>query len=117
MIDRIRLTAAAKIQLSTLKRRTGIEHNNALCRHALCTSLNNPALLPDEVLNFSGGLDIEWRTFTGNYEAVYYNLVAMRLLNDGHKVNVALVKEAVTLHTHRGLSLLVGEKDLELMRC
>src|ERR1035437_9177570 len=114
MIDRIRLTAAAKTQLATLKRRTGIEHNNALCRHALCISLNNPAMLPHEVLSFSGGLEIDWRTFTGNYEAVYYNLVVMRLLNDGHKVNAILVKDAATLHTHRGLSLLVGEKDSNL---
>lgn len=115
MIDRIRLTAAAKTQLATLKRRTGIEHNNALCRHALCISLNNPAMLPDEVLNFSGGVDIDWRTFTGNYEVVYYNLVAMRLLSDGKRITAAFVKDAATLHTHRGLSLMVGQKDSELM--
>lgn len=109
MIDRIRLTAAAKIQLATLKRRTGMEHNNALCRHALCVSLANPSSLPDEVLSFANGLDIDWRTFTGNHEAVYYNLVVMRLLNDNKNPTVGAVKDAAVLHTHRGLSYLAGQ--------
>lgn len=115
MIDRIRLTAAAKIQLVTLKRRTGIEHNNALCRHALCASLSNPAHMPSEVLNFSNGIEIDWRTFTGNNEVVYYNLVVMRMLKDQIKISENSVKEVATLHTHRGLSLLVGQKSNELV--
>lgn len=114
MIDRIRLSAAAKIQLATLKRRTGIEHNNALCRHALCLSLANPAFVPAETLNFSNGLEIDWRIFTGNNEAVYYNLVVVRMLNDNMRITDNTVKDVATLHTHRGLSLLVGQKDTEL---
>ena len=112
MIDRIRLTSAAKNQLITLKRRTGIEHNNALCRHALCVSLANPAPLPNEKLNFSGGLELDWRTFTGQHETVYYNLVLMRMSNDGTNERSNSVKDAATMHTHRGLSLLVGQKEL-----
>ena len=38
MIDRIRLTATAKNQLITLKRKTGLQHYNSFCRHALCLS-------------------------------------------------------------------------------
>lgn len=115
MIDRIRLTAVAKIQLATLKRRTGIEHNNALCRHALCVSLANPSHMPGEVLNFSGGIEIDWRIFTGNNEAIYYNLVVVRMLNDKMNVSENSVKEVATLHTHRGLSLLVGQKEISLL--
>ncbi len=51
-MDRIRLNASAKNQLATLKRRTGIEHNNALCRHALCISLANPSVPPLESYSF-----------------------------------------------------------------
>ena len=66
-MDRLKLTSAARTQLSTLKRRTGIEHNNALCRHALCISLANPSIPPDEAFNFSGGLEIDWRTLTSGH--------------------------------------------------
>ena len=59
MIDRLRLTAGAKQQLITLKRRTGLEHYNVICRHALCASLANPAPAPDEHLQFANGLEIE----------------------------------------------------------
>ena len=38
MIERVKLTAAAKQQLITLKRKTGIEHYNTICRHALVLS-------------------------------------------------------------------------------
>lgn len=109
MIDRIRLSSGAKSQLMTLKRRTGMEHNNALCRHALCLSLANPAPIPHEALNFSGGIEIEWRVFTGNHETVYYNLIVMRLLSENKKISDISVKEAVIQHTHRGLSYLTNQ--------
>ncbi|MEB4734089.1 DndE family protein, partial [Burkholderia contaminans] len=35
VIERVKLTSIAKNQLIALKRKTGIEHNNVLCRHAL----------------------------------------------------------------------------------
>ncbi|WP_338478535.1 DndE family protein [Pseudomonas trivialis] len=55
IIDRVRLTAAAKIQLSTLKRRYSLEHNNTICRYALCMSLATPGKLIQEELLFLGG--------------------------------------------------------------
>ena len=82
MIDRLRLTASAKQQLITLKRRTGIEHYNVICRHALCASLANTAPAPDEHLQFANGLEIEWKTFTGDADATYLNLLIVRSLAD-----------------------------------
>jgi DNA sulfur modification protein DndE len=106
MIDRLRLTAAAKNQLITLKRKTGIEHYNALCRHALCLSLANPTIPPTEEFNFNGGIDIDWRTFTGGNEILYLNLLLVRLINDGSPTNTETVKQILTCHIHRGLSYL-----------
>lgn len=111
MIDRIRLTAAAKIQLSTLKRKTGIEHYNALCRHALCVSLANTSMPPEEDLNFNGGIEIDWRTFTGGHEAMYLNLILLRVLKDGGSTSAESVKKVCTYHLHRGLSYLAGQAD------
>lgn len=115
MIDRLRLTAAAKIQLVTLKKRTGLPHYNSICRHALCISLANPSSIPEEFYDFQGGLDIEWKTFTGNYDDLYCDLIASRLKSDGLDVDPGTLKHALTQHVHRGLSYLVSKKDPDLL--
>lgn len=111
MIDRVRLSAAAKQQLSTLKRRTGIEHYNVICRHALMASLANSSQVPDESLSFTGGLEIDWRTFTGDEEATYLNLIIVRARADGVEINASGVRKVLTQHVHRGLSYLVSRQD------
>ncbi|WP_347903959.1 DNA sulfur modification protein DndE [Pseudomonas purpurea] len=111
MIDRIRLTAAAKIQLSTLKRKTGIEHYNSICRHALCLSLAEPSALPDEEFNYSGGVEIDWRVFTGGFDELYLNLLLQRLQQDGKEPSVENIRKLCVSHLHRGLSYLAGKSD------
>ena len=115
MIDRLRLTAAAKIQLTTLKRKTGITHYNGLCRHALCLSLSNPSQPPEEHYNFNGGVEIDWRTLTGNNEELYSNLLLTRLVSDGKEVNVESAKLILTQHVHRGLSYLLSSREDDLL--
>lgn len=111
MIDRIRLTAAAKIQLSTLKRKTGIEHYNSICRHALCLSLANSSMPPEEDFNFNGGVEIDWRVFAGGYDELYMNLILRRAQKDGMSTDLEALKKICTCHLHRGLSYLVGKGD------
>jgi DNA sulfur modification protein DndE len=114
VIDRIRLTAAAKIQLGTIKRRTGIEHYNVICRHAFCVSLANPTTPPEEDFTFSGGLEIDWRTFTGGNETLYLNLMIQRHLTDSLIIAPEPLRQGITSHVHRGLSYLAGRNDSEL---
>jgi DNA sulfur modification protein DndE len=114
-MERIKLTAAARNQLATLKRRTNIEHNNAICRHALCVSLANPSVPPDENFSFSGGIEIEWRTLTGGEDALYYNLLVVRLLSEGRCATEDLVRLTVVQHVHRGLSYLMSRRDDDLL--
>jgi DNA sulfur modification protein DndE len=114
-MERIKLNASARNQLTTLKRRTGIEHNNAICRHALCLSLANPTEPPPETFSFSGGIEIDWRTLTGGEDALYYNLLVVRLLAEGKRVTEDAVREAFLLHVHRGLAYLVGRREDDLL--
>lgn len=111
MIDRVRLSAAAKQQLITLKRRTGIEHYNVLCRHALMASLANSSHAPTETILFTGGLEIDWRTFAGEAEATYLNLLIVRALSDRAAITPAGLRQVLTQHVHRGLSYLVSRQD------
>jgi len=114
-MERVKLTAAAKNQLMTLRRRTGIEHNNSLCRHALCISLANPSVPPLENLSFGGGIEIDWRTLTGGEEALYYNLLVVRLLSEGKRATGEQIRQALVQHVHRGLSYLVSRRDDDLL--
>lgn len=114
-MERIRLTAAARNQLATLKRRTGIEHNNAICRHALCISLANPSIPPTENFGFAGGLEIDWRTLTGGQENLYTNLLTVRLTAEGKRVSEEAVRQTFLLHVHRGLAYLVGRREDDLL--
>ena len=111
-MERIKLTAAARNQLATLKRRTGIEHNNALCRHALCISLANPSIPPDETFSFGGGIEIDWRMLTGGQDALYYNILVVRLLSEGKRVNEESIRQTFV---HRGLSYLVSRREDDLL--
>ncbi|MBI3102179.1 MAG: DNA sulfur modification protein DndE [Burkholderiales bacterium] len=115
MMERIKLNVAARNQLVTLKRRTGIEHNNAICRHALCLSLANPSIPPSENFSFNGGIEIDWRTLTGGQDALYHNLLAARLLSEGKRVNDESIRQTFLLHVHRGLSYLVSSRDSDLL--
>lgn len=114
-MDRIKLTAAARNQLATIKRRTGIEHNNVICRHALCISLANPSIPPEENYVFSGGLEIDWKILTGGKEALYYNLLVTRMHADQIPISEEKVRMTFTQHVHRGLSYLVSRRDEDLL--
>jgi DNA sulfur modification protein DndE len=115
LLDRIRLTAVAKNQLIALKRKTGIEHYNSLCRHAFCISLANPSVPPKESFNFNGGIEIDWRTFSGGNEALYLNLLLVRLHHDGITVDDTTARQMLALHVHRGLSYLSSRKEDDLL--
>ncbi|SDQ80211.1 DNA sulfur modification protein DndE [Paraburkholderia tuberum] len=115
IIERVKLTATAKNQLVALKRRTGIEHNNAICRHALCLSLANPSIPPSENFNFAGGLEIDWRTFTGGHEDLYHNVLVTRILCEGAEVSNDAVRNALLHHVHRGLSYLASRREEDLL--
>lgn len=114
-MERVKLTSAARNQLATIKRRTGIEHNNAICRHALCISLANPSVPPNENFSFSGGLEIDWRTLTGGQEDLYTNLLIVRLVSEGKKVSEDSIRQSFLLHVHRGLSYLMSQRDDDLL--
>lgn len=114
-MERIKLSASARNQLATLKRRTGIEHNNAICRHALCISLANPSVPPEENFSFVGGLEIDWRTLTGGQDELYTNLLVIRLLVDGKQVSEQTIRQSSILHVHRGLSYLMSKREDDLL--
>jgi DNA sulfur modification protein DndE len=111
IIERVKISAAGKQQLSTLKRRTGIEHYNVICRHALCASLANATKVPAEALQFSGGLEIDWKTFAGEAEATLTNLLVVRAVVEEGDSSPTTVRALLQAHLHRGLAYLISDPN------
>lgn len=104
MIENVRVSEKAKIQLITLKRRTGIQNWNTLCRWALCISLAEETKPPHEVIPFDSSVEMTWKTFTGGLENEYLALVLQRALDDNISGEKDAINQYFRLHLHRGIS-------------
>ena len=100
-IETIRLSQKARDQLSQLKRKTGIENWNVLCRWAFCMSISEdsepaPAEIPSD-----SSVEMNWKTFGGEFEQVYRVLFYQRSATSGSSGS-----EYFRLHLHRGIGYL-----------
>lgn len=113
MIETVRITQQAKDQLMTLKRRTGVTQWNVLCRWALSRSLAEPTSPSRVELPLNSNVEIDWRTFGGPEEEIYFSLVRWRCAQDGLARDDETVSEQFKLHLHRGIAYLAGDKSLQ----
>ena len=111
-IEHIRLSQQAKDQLIKLKRVTGIEHWNILCRWALCVSLAEQSVPPASKIPADSNVEMSWKVFGGRYADLYIALVKERCVRDGLGVDAETVAQQFRLHLHRGISYLAGNKEL-----
>ena len=108
MIETIRLSEKGKTQLITLKRRTGVQQWNVLCRWAFCLSLAEPSRPPDEEIPSDSSVEMTWRTFTGSHDEVYRSVLLFRANQDGVELEGGALPHYFRLHLHRGISYLAG---------
>lgn len=111
-IDHIRLSQQAKDQLIKLKRNTGIEHWNVLCRWALCVSLAEKTIPPSARIPADSNVEMSWRVFAGRYADLYLALVKERCLRDGFDTDAETLAMQFRLHLHRGISYLAANRNL-----
>ncbi|WP_261262452.1 DNA sulfur modification protein DndE [Serratia fonticola] len=103
-IETIRLSEKQKQQLITLKRKTGIEHWNVLCRWALCISLSDPTLPPKEDIPSDSNVEMSWRTFSGSEHKIYEAIILYRFNKDIVEQNIY---DYLKSHISRGLNALL----------
>ena len=111
-IEHIRLSQQAKDQLIKLKRVTGIEHWNVLCRWALCQSLAEQSVPPQSKIPADSNVEMSWKVFGGRYADLYLALMRERCVRDGLGTDSDTIAQQFRLHLHRGISYLAGNKDL-----
>ena len=105
-IDTIRLSEKQKQQLVILKRKTGIENWNVLCRWALCMSLAEPTSPPKEDIPSDSNVEMTWKTFTGEFSQVYSSIIMTSYSTSGLSENIDLYSYFKN-HLSRGINLLL----------
>lgn len=112
-IEHIRLSQGARDQLSRLKRHTGIEHWNVLCRWAFCRSLAEPGAPPAARIPSDSNVEMSWRVFGGKYADLYAALLIERCLADGLDIaDEEVLATQFRLHLHRGIAYLANDRSL-----
>lgn len=111
-VEHIRLSQQAKDQLIKLKRVTGIEHWNVLCRWALCLSLSEQSAPSAAKIPADSNVEMSWKVFGGRYADLYLALLKERCVRDGFGTRPEVLAQQFRLHLHRGISYLAGNKEL-----
>ncbi|MEB3278897.1 MAG: DNA sulfur modification protein DndE [Lyngbya sp.] len=112
-VDRIRLSPVAKEQLLQLKRTTGIEQWNILCRWAFCLSLAESTLPSPVPLTAESGVEMTWRVFSGDLSNLFLVALKRRCWQDGLGTDRQTLAEQLRLHLHRGIGYLAGDHQVE----
>ena len=82
VVEYIKLSQQAKDQLIRLKRLTGIEHWNVLCRWALCVSFAEQSIPTDVKSPADSNVEMSWKVFGGRYADLYITLLKERCVHD-----------------------------------
>ncbi len=110
-IDNLRLGQQSRDQLIRLKRLTGIDNWNVLCRWAMCLSLadRNP---PPRSKGGGEAVEISWKTLVGDQSDIYLALLIQRAQGEARPVTREGLTELVRLHVTRGIGLMTAQRQL-----
>jgi DNA sulfur modification protein DndE len=111
-LEHIRVSQEGREQLIKLKRVTGIEHWNVLCRWAFCLSLREPSLPPSITIGGDSSVEMSWKTFGGSAADVYWGLLQLRCVKDGLPLTNDELARQFRLHLHRGIAMLSRDRGL-----
>lgn len=112
-IEHIRLSQQAKEQLIKLKRSTGAQHWNVLCRWAFCISLSEPSIPSPAKLPADSSVEMSWKVFGGTHHELYYALLKERCKRDGLDISEDALIAYFRLHLHRGIGYLAADRNIK----
>jgi DNA sulfur modification protein DndE len=110
-VETFHISQRARDILIKLKRKTGIEHWNVLCRWALCESLRTPSV-PVPSASPESNVEMTWKTFGGSIADALSAAIACRAHTDGVTQDHESLAAYFRNHLERGISQLQAVKDL-----
>ena len=112
-IDSIRLSQQSRDQLIRLKRITGIEQWNTLCRWAFCLSLSEDTDPPKTKIPSDSSVEMTCKTFAGEHEDLYQALLIDRAQKEGGEITKDALLNCLRAHITRGIVFLTARKELK----
>ena len=114
IVETVRISAEAKNQLIQIKRMTGLEHWNVICRWALLFSLREEAQLVFKNKPKEAGPEIAWKVFAGILDSSLTALVRYHYRVYESKGGEKSTGEFFHEHLHNGISLVKNQPNLQL---
>lgn len=106
IIENVHLSQKSKDQLIKLKRITGIQNWNILCRWAFCVSLADKTVPPFINIPNESAVEMTWKVFGGQHHEIYTSLLKERCKQDKLSLDKATLVQQLRLHLHRGIGQL-----------
>ncbi len=110
-VETIRISRQGRDQLIKLRRQTGIEHWNVLCRWSFCASMREITPPPLITQKLDGGVEMSWKVFAGDQSEIFSALTLMRARKDGFPLTSEGIANCLRAHLHRGLTYLASGND------
>lgn len=112
-IDSIRLSQQSRDQLIRLKRITGIEQWNTLCRWAFCLSIAEETNPPSTKIPADSSVEMTWKTFAGEHAELYHALLLERVIGEGKEPSKESLLQGLRAHITRGIVYLTARRELK----
>lgn len=110
-VETVRISKQGRDQLMKVRRQTGIENWNTLCRWALCLSLRETSPPPSVKQKLDGGVEMTWKVFSGEQSDSLGALISIRAVNDGFDSEPDGESNCLKAHLHRGLSYMASGQE------
>ena len=107
----VRISKQGRDQLMKVRRQTGIENWNILCRWALCLSLREETPPPIVKQKLDGGVEMTWKVFSGEESDSLSALIGVRTKEDGFDPDSEGHSNCLKAHLHRGLSYMASGQE------
>ncbi|MFT4177403.1 MAG: DNA sulfur modification protein DndE [Luteolibacter sp.] len=110
-VETVRISKQGRDQLIKVRRQTGVENWNILCRWALCVSLREPTPPAQPKEKLDGGIEMTWKVFAGEESETLTALIHLRTEKDGLGKTTDGPGKCLRAHVNRGLSYLASGKE------
>ncbi len=113
-IETVYLSQKSKDQLLKVRRATGIQNWNILCRWAFCLSLKDGATPPAEEYSGEHAIEMTWKVFGGQDHDIYFALLRERCRKDQLLFDKDSLTKQLRAHLHRGIGSIANNKQLKI---
>ena len=111
LVDTVRISRQGRDHLIKIRRQTGLEHWNIICRWAVCASLREPTKPPAVREALDSGVEMTWKVFAGDQGDLFTALLTFRANHEGQADSQEALANSFKAHLHRGLSYLASGQD------